>query len=232
MNNRNIGLSIDTSTRHALVGISVDGGSISELSWRSQRNHSVELVPALKRLLTHVQLTLADVSVIYVAIGPGGFSALRVGISTALALAKSLNIPLVTIGTLEVEVFPYRHLHRDVVALIGAGRSRCYVGHYRPDEPNVAVDAKLVDRKWFFDNQPSDVVICGEMVSELSSSLRDLLTKTCQVISEPAPTRHAASMAAIGFKKLKSSNTTPLSDVEPIYLKSSQITSVLKRWSA
>ena len=202
LNNNNVGLSIDTSTRYALVGISVEGQSIAELSWRSQRNHSVELVPALQKVLAQARMTLSDISVIYVAIGPGGFSALRVGISTAIALAKARDIPLVTIGTMEVEVYPYRSLGCDVVALIGAGRSRLYVGYYRSDKLITADDVSLLEREWFLENHPTGVVMCGEEILGLNSELFGRLSQTCHVIVEPPPTRQSAVMAAIGFDRL------------------------------
>jgi len=100
-------LSIDTSTRYASVAISREGETIAELTWRSERNHSVELVPAIREVIARVGIETRDLNAIFIAKGPGGFSALRVGMSTAKAMAVSLEIPLVAVGTLDVEVAPY-----------------------------------------------------------------------------------------------------------------------------
>ena len=85
-------LAIDTSTRHATVGLSREGNTIAELAWRSERNHSVELVPAIQRILAHARTDIRELSAVYLAVGPGGFSALRVGMSTAIALATAREI--------------------------------------------------------------------------------------------------------------------------------------------
>ena len=85
-------LAIDTSTRHATVGLSREGNTIAELAWRSERNHSVELVPSIQRLMAHARTEMHALSAIYLAIGPGAFSALRVGMSTAIAMATPMNI--------------------------------------------------------------------------------------------------------------------------------------------
>ena len=87
-------LSIDTSTRYASIGLSSGGESVVELTWRSDRNHSVELIPSIQMLLKRVGIALRDLEAIYIASGPGGFSALRVGMSAAKAMAMSLDIPL------------------------------------------------------------------------------------------------------------------------------------------
>ena len=71
-------LSIDTATRYAAVAISSKGEMVMELAWRSERNHSVELVPAIRRLMDQAGVAMGDIDGILVARGPGGFSALRV----------------------------------------------------------------------------------------------------------------------------------------------------------
>ena len=122
-------LAIDTSTRHATVGLSLQGNTTAELAWRSERNHSVELVPAIQRLLAHARTEMDELTAIYLAIGPGAFSALRVGMSTAIGMAMAREIDLVAIGTLEVEAFPYLRLGSEIRAIVGAGRGRLICGN-------------------------------------------------------------------------------------------------------
>ena len=113
-------LSIDTSTRYATVGLSSEGKTLAELAWRSERNHSVELVPAIKELMGQVRAEMGELKAVFVARGPGAFSALRVGMSTAKGMAVGLQVPLSSIPTLDIEAQPY----------MGAGRS-CTCRHRR-----------------------------------------------------------------------------------------------------
>ena len=123
-------LSIDSSTQYASVGLSNQGKTTAEISWHSQKNHSVELVPAMRELLARHTIPFKNLKAIFVAQGPGGFSALRVGISTAKALSVGLNIPIISISTLDIEAQSYLGLNLCLIALIPAGRTQVYLGKY------------------------------------------------------------------------------------------------------
>ena len=127
-------LSIDTSTRYAAVGLSRDGKLLAEYSWVSRQNHSVELLPAIDKLLKSNGAAPRDLTCAFVAIGPGGFSALRVGLSTAKGLAISLGIPLVAVNTLEIEAEPYRSMEMPVCAVLDAGRSEVSAAMYADED--------------------------------------------------------------------------------------------------
>ena len=86
-------LCIDTSTRYASVSCSDKGELLQELTWRSQRNHSVELAPAVETLLARQKVSVKDLEAVFVAKGPGAFSALRVGMSLAKSLSVGAEIP-------------------------------------------------------------------------------------------------------------------------------------------
>ena len=120
-------LTIDTSTRYAAVGLSAGGETLRELTWRSERNHSVELAPAIREVMSQAGVSMADLEAVFVARGPGAFSALRVGMSLAKAIASARRLPLVAVGTLEVEAQPYAGLGYPVLAVVDAGRRALYV---------------------------------------------------------------------------------------------------------
>src|SRR5574338_1026705 len=95
-------LAVDTST--AQVGLAIYDGSqvISEYAWRSSQRHTVELAPAVFELLTRCGLKMDDIRALGVALGPGSFTSLRVGLSLVKGLALSKHIPLVGIPTLDI----------------------------------------------------------------------------------------------------------------------------------
>jgi tRNA threonylcarbamoyladenosine biosynthesis protein TsaB len=228
-------LAIDTSTRHATVGLSQQGNTIAELAWRSERNHSVELVPAIQRLLAHARTEMAALSAIYLAIGPGGFSALRVGMSTAIAMATARKIDLVAIGTLEVEAFPYLRLGSEVRAIIGAGRGRLYLGVFPaggPASPASKGDIGLVSHDEFFDNLAADAIYCGEAATELAGAIRERLGPTARVVEAPPPTRRAGTLALLGSEKLQAGDCGDPRSLEPIYLRSAQVEGAARRWGS
>ena len=94
-------LAIDTSTRYAGIAlVDQEGKTVQLIQWRSQRNHSVELLPAIERMLAKEQLPSRALDGIVLASGPGNFSALRVGFSIAKGRALAWNTPLVAVDTL------------------------------------------------------------------------------------------------------------------------------------
>ena len=108
-------LTIDTSTDTASIAIIQNNEVLAELAWRCQQNHTVELLPRLAQLLNNTKVALQSISCIIVAKGPGSFTGLRVGISTAKGLAFSLGIPIIGISTLEVEA--YQHAEIEYLAI-------------------------------------------------------------------------------------------------------------------
>ena len=220
-------LAIDTSTRFASIGISSGGELVAELTWRSDRNHSVELTPSIISLLRRLDISVSDLEAIYIASGPGGFSALRVGMSTAKSMAMSLEIPLVSVGTLDIEAQPYLGLGSTVCALIGAGRTRVYLGEFK-DSSRPAY--KVVAHEELFASVSSDVIFCGEGVSQVSELLRGELGASARITDTHEPTRRAGVLASLGCELLQQGKVADAMSLEPLYLRSSQVNMANRTW--
>ena len=223
-------LQIDTSTRYAAVGLSVEGESLVEIAWRSERNHSVELVPAINRALDQAGRRLSDLDAVFTAYGPGAFSALRVGMSTAKAIASTRGIPLVTVGTLDLEIQPFRGLGLPICAIASAGRNRLYVGRTVDGSETVETEVQTLDE--FLDQASTGVVYCGEAAFELASRIAARIGPDAVVHGAVPPTRRASTAAYMGYQKLKRGETVDPGIAEPVYLRSSQIASAARRWGS
>src|SRR5687767_10648138 len=86
-------LALDTSTAHAGVAL-YNGDVLAELTWPAGRHGSQTVLPQVEHLLRLSSRDIRDLTVVAVALGPGSFSALRVGLSTAKGLALALACPL------------------------------------------------------------------------------------------------------------------------------------------
>ena len=216
-------LCIDTSTRYASVGFSDKGELLQELTWRSQRNHSVELAPAVETLLARQKISVNDLEAVFVAKGPGAFSALRVGMSLAKSLSVGAEIPIVGISTCDVEVEPYIDICSNIVALIPAGRGRAYVAKYV--DGNIKEDDIVVrsyDEMNF--DQIEDPFFCGEGVKSLLESEYSHLING-KYSRSVSPTRSASVLLKLGYGKLESGKIDNPMSLEPIYVRSAQIDS-------
>lgn len=98
-------LNIDTATEQASVCISQDGNVISTLLNDSQKDHAAWIQVAINSLLQKEGYTMQHIKAVAVTQGPGSYTGLRVGMATAKGLCFALQIPLITINTLQVMAF-------------------------------------------------------------------------------------------------------------------------------
>ena len=95
-------LAIDTST--AQIGLALYDGVLvpGEFVWHSGLHHTQELAPALAELLRRTEVKIDKITALGVALGPGSFTSLRVGLAFAKGLVLARHMPVVGIPTLDV----------------------------------------------------------------------------------------------------------------------------------
>jgi tRNA threonylcarbamoyladenosine biosynthesis protein TsaB len=118
-------LAIDTSTRQAGVAL-YDGerGLLAESNWLSANRHTEELLPAVAHMLDRAGVSARDLAAVGVAIGPGSFTGLRVGLAAAKGLTLSHGLKLVGVSTLDFTAYPHQAQPAPVIAVVQAGRGR------------------------------------------------------------------------------------------------------------
>jgi tRNA threonylcarbamoyladenosine biosynthesis protein TsaB len=94
-------LSIDTALENGSVCLSKSGEIIKSLENQEQKNHASFVQPAIKQIIKDSGLELKDLDAIAVTHGPGSYTGLRVGLSSAKGLCYALDKPLILINTLE-----------------------------------------------------------------------------------------------------------------------------------
>ena len=94
-------LSVSTATNHLSVALNDSQQIIVEKNEQDERNHSEHLDPLIDEILKENQLTLKDIDRFAVAIGPGSYTGLRIGITTVKMFASVLNKEVVGISTLQ-----------------------------------------------------------------------------------------------------------------------------------
>ena len=95
-------LNIDTASGNASICIARDGLSVGVVENGEQKDHASWIHPAIEKLLGNAGYTIRDINAVAVTSGPGSYTGLRVGMSTAKGLCYALNIPLITENTLRV----------------------------------------------------------------------------------------------------------------------------------
>ncbi len=98
-------LAIETATQSVGVALANEHGVVAHLEVRQGRRHAETVVPAVEQLLAHAEASMADITRIAVDVGPGLFTGLRVGVATAKAYALALDVPIVSISSLELVAY-------------------------------------------------------------------------------------------------------------------------------
>ena len=224
-------LVIDTSTRYAAVGLSEAGEIVTQVCWRSAQNHSVELIPAVQRMFDGSDFRIEDLDAVFVAKGPGGFSALRVGMSTAKALAMAGGLPLVAVGTLDVELAPYQGLGLPAWAIIEAGRDILYVarsdGH---SSGRGELEYEVLSKDELVEAITVRTLLCGEAAWTLRGWLSNRLEARAVVAQNPLPSRHPQALASLGYDRLVRDDIDDPDTLQPIYIRGSQFDVAHRRW--
>jgi tRNA threonylcarbamoyl adenosine modification protein YeaZ len=219
-------LAIDTSTDTASLAIVLNGEILAELTWRCQKNHSVELIPNLSQLLKLTRLELKSISYIIVARGPGSFNGLRVGISTAKALAFSLKVPLVGISTLEAEAYQHAETGLPVCPIFSAGGGEISAAIYQKkgSQWHQLSGEHITTIEALCSEITGKTIFCGQITPAIASQLEANL-KELAIIPPPASRlRRASFLAELGLKRLKAGDFDHPATLQPIYLRRPAIT--------
>jgi tRNA threonylcarbamoyladenosine biosynthesis protein TsaB len=113
------------------VAVGRDGAVRAELDLPPGRRHAEDLAPAIRELCRRSDVALDALAAIAVGTGPGLFTGLRVGVTTAKVLAQALRIPVVGVPTLDLVAYPLRHTTRLVVPVLDARRGEVFYAMYR-----------------------------------------------------------------------------------------------------
>jgi tRNA threonylcarbamoyladenosine biosynthesis protein TsaB len=158
-------LVMDTSGEYAVLALATDEGVVQAASvFEGKRSLSRRLMGQMDGLLKVNGVTLDDVSAFAVGIGPGSFTGVRVGVTTAKTLAQVTGKPLVGIGTLEAYADGWRDSDVTVVPVLPSRRGEVYTGVYERGQAREApfaasYEAMASRLSLLYERGP--LVICG-----------------------------------------------------------------------
>lgn len=218
-------LTIDTASPLASVALTEHGRLRAELTWHAGRDHSAGLLPMIERLLAAAGANRAAIDAIFVNRGPGSYGGLRVGISTALALAAALDTGILGYGRLAADALPWLALGRPVVAAHDAGRGEYAWAVYtdREDGPVESLPPHVSRADAMLEATPPAAIVAGEIGDELAAELAATHPDVA-VIRGHAAGRRAATGASLAWRRWTAGDRDSRLGLTPIYLKEPHIT--------
>ena len=209
-------LSIETSTKTCSIALHKNKELLSEYSLHIHNSHSAVISQMIQNTLSNVSLTLKDVSAVAVSEGPGSYTGLRIGISTAKGLAYALDLPIIKISTLQAmaqEVSKYAGQSL-LFPMIDARRMEVYTMQIHQGNIIKHPYPLILDSNTF-DSIQEEIILFGNG-SEKCKTLYPHKTNI-SIIDNITPT--AKNVGELAIKKFEEHKFEDIQLLEPFYLK-------------
>ncbi|MDT0539238.1 tRNA (adenosine(37)-N6)-threonylcarbamoyltransferase complex dimerization subunit type 1 TsaB [Croceitalea sp. P059] len=211
-------LNIETATTNCSVSIGVNGECISLLEENTPNySHSEQLHVFIKEVLKKATLSFSDLDAIAVSKGPGSYTGLRIGVSAAKGLCFSLDLPLISIPTLESMAQQIVVVDDAVIIpLLDARRMEvysCIFDHNLKEIRNT--QAQIIDESSFSDYLENKEV---HLVGNGSEKCKTIL-ESPNMIFHTNNIPSAKEMVRLSYKKFKVNDFEDVAYFEPYYLK-------------
>lgn len=211
-------IAVDTST--AQVGLALYDGDqvLGEMTWTTRQHHTTELAPALSGLLTRCGATMDMVSALGVAVGPGSFTSLRVGLSLAKGIALARRVPAIGIPTLDVIAAAQPLAKHPLIAVLQAGRKRIAFSVYQSQKKEWQAEGEV--RSGTVDELLNEIESPTLVAGELNPEDRGKLSKHKKVaLASPVYcVRRPAVLAELAWARWKKDDVDDAASLAPVYL--------------
>jgi len=221
-------LNIETSTRVCSVALSVDGKTVAIQESNTENSHARQITVFAEQIMYKSGLTFQDLDAIAVSKGPGSYTGLRIGVSTAKGFCYSLDKPLISVGTLKsiangmiLKLTAEGKNPDDFLfcPMVDARRMEVYTAVYDSRLREVRkVLAEIIDENSFADffKQNKPLIFMGDGAAKC----KEILTKASQrAIFQEEFLASATYMTTLAEGKLKAGEFEDTAYFEPFYLK-------------
>jgi len=221
-------LGIDTTTLSCSVALLREDTLLAEMTLNIKKTHSERLMPLLDRMLTESGIEREELGAIAASAGPGSFTGLRIGVSTARALAQGLGIPGVPVCTLGAMAEAVPAPGALICPLLDARRSEVYTALFRRgnNEPyalETLLEPAAIALEDLFatlrEQYTGPVTFTGEGLQSCTAQIETALPGRAMAASAPFRVCRAALVALRGKSLLREKPGASYLELLPSYLR-------------
>jgi len=214
-------LLIETSTSLCSVALAVDGRVAARRESSLPRAHASMTAPFVQEVLREAGLTARELDAVCVSAGPGSYTGLRVGVSTAKGICFAAGIPLLSVGTLELlasqavrdKLVPAGC--RRILPMIDARRMEVYTAVFTPEGKALTeVEPCVVGPDSFRDCVDGNPIL---VIGDAADKCRPVLTDPSFRFVQTCP--RADAMLAPALREYETGHFRDTAYFEPFYLK-------------
>lgn len=220
-------LAIDSSGLVASVALVTEEKLMAEYTVNNKKTHSQTLLPMLDEIVKILDMDLAEIDAIAVAGGPGSFTGLRIGSSTAKGLGLALNKPIINVPTVDALAYNLYGTDKLICPIMDARRNQVYTGIYEfcDDEFRVLVPQMatgIIEVAEELNKRKRPVIFLGDGVEVQREKLKEIMKVPYFFAPIHLSKQRAAAVGALGIIYYKNGRTESPDTHEPVYLRLSQ----------
>ena len=210
-------LNIETATTNCSVSLSKEGETlVLKEDYNTNYSHAESLHVFIEYVVKKANIQLAEIDAIAVSKGPGSYTGLRIGVSAAKGLCFSLDIPLISIDTLESLAHQVEVESGLIIPLLDARRMEVYSAIFDNKHQNIRpIEAEIITETSFYDYlKTSKVYFIGDGVEKIKTIINHP-----NAIFMDGKLPSAKNMSVLASDKYKKSDFEDVAYFEPFYLK-------------
>ncbi|TYB78383.1 tRNA (adenosine(37)-N6)-threonylcarbamoyltransferase complex dimerization subunit type 1 TsaB [Bizionia myxarmorum] len=210
-------LSIETATTNCSVSLSKEGETFAlKEDYNTNYSHAERLHVFIDEILKESKTDKSEITAVAVSKGPGSYTGLRIGVSAAKGLCYALNVPLISVSTLEALAHQVEIDQGFIIPMLDARRMEVYAEVFNSKHQSLrSVKAEVLDETSYADYLNMDMVYFVGNGVEKTKSL--ICHKHANFVENRLPS--AQEMGALAYQKYKKSDTEDVAYFEPYYLK-------------
>ncbi|MGM8213846.1 tRNA (adenosine(37)-N6)-threonylcarbamoyltransferase complex dimerization subunit type 1 TsaB [Virgibacillus sp. W0430] len=199
-------LAIDTSNEVLALALLQNEELIGQLSTKVNRNHSIRLMPAVVSLMQKIEMKPEELDKIIVAKGPGSYTGVRIGVTTAKSLAWALKIPVVGVSSLEALAYQGLLANRYICPFFDARRQTVFTGLYKWEEHRMKLvyeETNMPMKNWLSKlieiNQP--ILFLSPHLASFKEMIIQYMGENAIIPKSPYHVTNATHVALAGLEK-------------------------------
>lgn len=209
-------LNIETATKNCSVALAKDGKTIvcKELATENF-SHAEKLHVFIEQILVESNVQFSELNAIAVSQGPGSYTGLRIGVSSAKGFSYALNIPLIAVDTLQLIANQINIDKGIILPMIDARRMEVFSAMYDSNYNQIrATQAEIIDESSF--QEISETIhLVGDGIGKFTNTLTDEKFVFHNEVVYPS----ANEMSALSFERFQNDDFVDVAYFEPFYLK-------------
>ena len=209
-------LNIETATKNCSVALAKEGKIVACKEIAEQNfSHAEKLHVFIEELLTENQLQFSDLSAIAVSQGPGSYTGLRIGVSSAKGFCYALNIPMIAIDTLQLIAKQIQIEDGIIIPMIDARRMEVFTAFYDKNYQQIRnTQAEIIDETSY--QEISEII---HLVGDGTEKFKNTLTDNKFIFHSDVVFPSAKQMTQLSFDKFLKNDFVDVAYFEPYYLK-------------